>query len=275
MPCSMFHVKRNNMKTIINWKVFFILWIAGVLATLLVLPYVLEVQSSAIDLTTLGIPLPMLIILQTVQSAILLAIVVFLGLLLAGRVGLATPILDSVTRGESVSDKVRAILPLSIALGVVMTLVLLAIEVFYFQPAMMKELGDTAAALSLQAVQPAAWKGFLASFYGGIAEEILLRLFVMSLLVWLGKFISKTPQGRPTAIVFWIANILAAVLFGLGHLPTTALLVPLTTLVVTRAIILNGLIGVACGWLYLKHGLESAMVAHFSADIVLHVLLAL
>ena len=29
------------------------------------------------------------------------------------------------------------------------------------------------------------------------------------------------------------------------------------------------------GWLYQKHGIESAMIVHFSADIVLHVLMAL
>jgi membrane protease YdiL (CAAX protease family) len=263
------------MKTIINWKVFFILLAAAVVSTLLVLPYVLELQSSAIDLTKLGIPLPILITLQTAQTAIIFAIAIFAGLFFAGRVGLAMPILDSVTRGESVTGKVRTILPLSIILGVVTTLIVLGLEFFYFQPAMIKELGDSAAALNLQTSQPAAWKGFLASFYGGIAEEIQLRLFVMSLLAWLGRFISKTPEGKPTSFIFWTANILAAVLFGVGHLPTMSLLVPLTTLVMARTLVLNGLIGIVCGWLYWKRGLESAMIAHFSADIVLHVLLAL
>ncbi len=179
------------------------------------------------------------------------------------------------TRGESVPDRVRAILPLSIILGVLSTLIVLGLEFLYFQPAMMKELGDTATALNLQTSQPAAWKGFLASFYGGIAEEIHLRLFVMSFFAWLGNFISKTAEGKPTSAVFWTANILAAVLFGLGHLPATALLVPITLLIIVRAVLLNGLIGVVCGWLYWKRGLESAMISHFSADLVLHVLLAL
>jgi membrane protease YdiL (CAAX protease family) len=147
-------------------------------------------------------------------------------------------------------------------------------EFFVFQPALLKDLGGAGAALSLRS-QPAAWKGLLASFYGGIAEEILLRLFLMSLLVWLGRFFSRTAEGKPTSVVFWIANILAAVLFGLGHLPATSLLVPLTPLVITRAIVLNGLLGIIFGWLYWKQGLESAMLSHFSADIVLHVLLAL
>jgi len=238
------------MKSIINWKVFWILLAAAIIATILLLPYALEVQSSAIDLTKLPIPWPLVLTLQVAQNAILFAIAIFGGLFFAGRVGLGTPILDSVTRGEPVTDRVRALLPLSVILGVVTTLVVLGLEIFYFQPTMMKELGQTAAALNLQTSQPAAWKGSLASFYGGIAEEILLRLFVMSFFVWLGRFLSRTADGKPTSAIFWIANILAAVLFGLGHLPTTALLVPLTLLVIARAILLNGLIGVACGWLY-------------------------
>ncbi len=70
----------------------------------------------------------------------------------------------------------------------------------------------------------------------------------------------------------WIANLLAAVLFGLGHLPTTAALVVLTPMVVARAIVLNGLVGVVCGWLYWRESILAAMVAHFFGDIVLHVL---
>jgi len=262
------------MKTIINWKVFFILWIASIFSVIAILPYSLALQGNVLQNLKLSIPLPLVITLQIVQNAILFAIAIFGGLYFAGRVGLGTPILDAVTRGEPVTDRVRAILPLSLILGVITTLLVLGLEFFYFQPAMLKALGESAAALNLRS-QPAAWKGFLASFYGGIAEEILLRLLVMSFFVWLGRFFSKTPEGKPTNLVFWSANILAAVLFGLGHLPALSLSVPITPLVITRTVLLNGLIGIACGWLYWKRGLESAMIAHFSADMVLHVLLAL
>jgi membrane protease YdiL (CAAX protease family) len=97
----------------------------------------------------------------------------------------------------------------------------------------------------------------------------------MSFFAWLGRFISRTPEGKPTNAVFWIANILAAVLFGLGHLPTLSTLVPLTARMIVRTVVLNGLLGMIFGWLYWKRGLEAAMISHFSADIVLHVLLAL
>jgi membrane protease YdiL (CAAX protease family) len=46
----------------------------------------------------------------------------------------------------------------------------------------------------------------------------------------------------------------------------------LNPLVITRALVLNGVGGLAFGWLYWKQGLESAMIAHFSADVVLHVI---
>src|SRR5262249_24688424 len=120
------------------------------------------------------------------------------------------------------------------------------------------------------AANPAAWKGFLASFYGGIDEEVFLRFGVMTLLVLgVGK-IFHTGE-RPTGTAFWLANIIAATLFGLGHLPATAMLMPLTRLVVLRALLLNGIPGVVFGLLYWKRGLEAAMVSHFAADLVLHV----
>jgi hypothetical protein len=36
--------------------------------------------------------------------------------------------------------------------------------------------------------------------------------------------------------------------------------------------VLNGIGGIVFGWLYWRNGLESAMTAHFSADIVVHVM---
>jgi membrane protease YdiL (CAAX protease family) len=70
----------------------------------------------------------------------------------------------------------------------------------------------------------------------------------------------------------WTANILTAVLFGLAHLPATAALLPLTPLVIVRAIVLNGLAGVVFGWLYWRRGILLAMTSHFCADLVLHVI---
>jgi len=43
-------------------------------------------------------------------------------------------------------------------------------------------------------LNPPAWQGFLASFYGGINEEIAMRLFLMTLLTWIFFKIKKTEE---------------------------------------------------------------------------------
>ena len=266
----------QRLKDLINWKVYFILLIAVTLASIALLPYALALQTAG---TASAAPPPtfsQMLVTQIVQGVPLFAVLIFLGMILMKRIGLGAPVLDAVTKGEreSASGTLRRVLLISIVLGVVASLVMTGLDIA-LRPLLVQELGDKASVFVTPAAKPAAWKGFLASFYGGIAEEIQLRLFFMSLLAWLGSFISRTSEGKPTKAIFWIANILAAVLFGVGHLQTVALFVPLTALVTFRTLLLNGVGGVIFGWLYQTRGLESAMIAHFSADIVLHVLFAL
>jgi membrane protease YdiL (CAAX protease family) len=73
----------------------------------------------------------------------------------------------------------------------------------------------------------------------------------------------------------WLAIIIAAVIFGIGHLPAVMAITTLTPLVIARTIVLNAVGGIIFGWLYWKKGLESSMISHFSADLVLHVMLPL
>ncbi|WP_369900199.1 type II CAAX prenyl endopeptidase Rce1 family protein [Bacillus manliponensis] len=114
--------------------------------------------------------------------------------------------------------------------------------------------------------------------YGGILEEIMMRLFVMSLLVFiLWKLFarSKTKEHIPVWI-FIIANIGAALLFAAGHLPATAMLFGhLDTLILIRCFILNSIPGLIFGWLYWKHGLHYAMIAHAFTHVTIYVILYL
>ncbi len=258
-----------------NWKIFWILLGAASLGLVAIIPYSLALQVGGSQPAQLPMPLPLLVVVQIAQLMVMFGIAIALGLLLAGRIGLGLPILEARLRGEKAADRVRAMLPISLVLGVAAALLIIALDVFIFQPLLKTQLSSQALSNNLRNATPAAWKGFLASFYGGIDEEILLRLFLMSLLAWLGRLIGRVPEGRPSAAVLWLANVLAAVLFGLGHLPATALIFPLTPLVIIRAVVLNGLAGVAFGYLYFKHGLESAMLSHFTGDLILHVLFAL
>jgi hypothetical protein len=257
-----------------NWKLFLILWLAGVFGVIAVIPYTMTLQSDMLQNLELPIPLPALIAIQIIQGSILLAVLTALGLLLANRIGLGSPIIEAWLNKESITEKIKSILPISIILGLIAGVLIIVLDVYVFQPLLLTELGEQANAIS-QTAQPSAWQGFLASFYGGIAEELQLRLFFMSLLAWIGSFIVKPINGKANVTVLWITNILAAIAFGLGHLPAASLILPLTTLVVIRIIVLNSIGGIIFGWLYQTRGIESAMIAHFSADIVLHVLFAI
>jgi hypothetical protein len=258
-----------------NWKVFAILLAASVVGFVSVLPYTFTIQSETLKTTQLPLPLPLVLVIQGVQNAVLFAVVGGLGYLLATKIGLGLPFVEGWLNGQPIWNDLPRIALVAAVGGVVAGLVIVAADQWVFGPpmeALLKASGVTLPA----SISPPAWQGFLASFYGGIVEETLLRLGVLTLLAWLGQFASRTPDNRPTLGVLWIANILAAILFGLGHLPTTALVgIPITPLVVARAVVLNGVIGVFAGWLYWRWGLESAIVAHFSADIILHVLLPL
>ena len=98
--------------------------------------------------------------------------------------------------------------------------------------------------------------------YGGITEELLLRWGFMSFLVWLGWLILRRFSSRPPAGVVWVAIAISAILFGIGHLPALAAMVPLTTIIVLRTVLLNAIGGVIFGWLYWRYSLEAAVVAH-------------
>lgn len=229
-----------------------------------ILPYQLTLLGG---LEKLAIPLYLVIVSTMVNNSILFAIIIFLGLLISGKVGLGLPILEGWLKGENVKDKFKSILPLSLGLGVLAGVLIIGFDVLF------SLVGST---ISLSGTTlPPAWQGLLSSLYGGINEEVLMRLFVMSLLVYLTFKIRKTEDGSPTRLGVWISIILAALLFGVGHLPTAMALGLVTPLLVARIIILNSIGGIIFGWLYWKKGLESAMVSHFSADLILHVLLPL
>lgn len=257
----------KSQNRVLSLKVFSLLLLGAIIGVVAIIPYALALQPLP---PALQGQLGLVLLASIVQNGILFGIASALGLWLGGKVGLGAPMLRDWLAGNPEAPRAfRAGLPLAVALGVGSSVLVAVLDLAIFQPFMPAPL----VAMTNAALVPPAWQGFLASFYGGINEELLLRLFLMSLLVWIGCKLSRA--ATPGHAVAWTANILAAVLFGAGHLPATAALFPLTAVVVIRALLLNGLIGVAAGWLYWRRGILLAMAAHFSADIELHVLLPL
>lgn len=104
--------------------------------------------------------------------------------------------------------------------------------------------------------------------YGGVIEEVMLRLFWMSLVAFVLWKIFDRKQECPSTGVLIAANIIAALLFAAGHLPAIEQMMGLTPMIVFRCFLLNGGIGLLLGWLYRKYGLRYAMIAHGGCHIV-------
>ena len=247
-------------------KLFTILLIACIFGTIAVLPYTLTLQGELLQ--NLPVPLYVLLTAQLIQAIVLFGVAIFVGLHLARKVGLGLPILEGWLEGREVKSYLKSILGISIGLGILAGILIIGLDLLFSSAGVPIDLTQAS-------INPPAWQGFLASFYGGINEEVLLRLFVMTLIAWMISRIKRTEEGKPASADMWSAIIIAAVIFGIGHLPAVMAITTLTPLVIVRTIILNAVGGIIFGWLYWKKGLESAMISHFSADIVLHVMLPL
>lgn len=242
---------------------FFVLFGLGMFGTLAVIPYAFSLNRD--KMSQVKQPLPVLALVSFLQTALLMALAIGVGLLAAGAVDLGAPYIQAALAGEAVLNSILALLPLAVGVGVLSGALIVLLDRYVFGPHMPE-------ALRAADVKTSAWKRFLASFYGGLGEEILMRLFLVTGFAWiLGRF-WQNGSGLPANGAYWAAITLAAVLFGLGHLPTTKAITPLTPLIIVRAVLLNGIAGIAFGWLYWQYGLVAAMIAHFCADIVLHLI---
>jgi hypothetical protein len=127
------------------------------------------------------------------------------------------------------------------------------------------------------------WRGFshptfpmslIASATAGIGEEIVFRVFVMGLWAFLLRPFLRQQRG----LVMWIANVVAALAFAAGHLPSAMYLLgvssplELPAVVLVEGVLLNGLVGLVAGQRYARDGLVAAAGFHFWADVVWHVL---
>ena len=247
------HTRRNML---------FVLLGLSLLSILCVFPYVLTLQGDVIQ--KIGQPVWLIFVVQFIQSAILFFIAIFLGLFFTQRIQFRLPLIEAIVEKGDYKSILKNIAGVSVLLGIGTAMAIYAVDILF------TFLG---ADITTHQNPAPVWQRLLAAVYGGTTEEILLRLFLMTFLIWLGMKLRRRKQPTSTSIV--VSIVLAAIIFGLGHLPLTASLTALSPLVVSRAIVLNGIGGVVFGWLFWKKGLESAMIAHFTADVFLLTLLPL
>lgn len=246
------------------FKVFAVLFIGIVFASFGAIPYATELISKVPEESLGTIPSDFVIGLLFVVQ---LSVFSILGLFISQKIKLGAPVIEALVTKKEANIDWKKFFTGSILIGFLIgAFLLLADYIFYL-------LGSDLSFFNSDL--PSWYKGLIGSFFGGIGEEIIYRLFFMSLLIWIINLIIKNNGNPPKTWTVYTAMIFAAVLFALAHLPLTASLSEITPLVVVRAILLNTIAGFGFGLLYWKKGLLYAMIAHFFADITLHVIAVL
>jgi hypothetical protein len=188
-----------------------------------------------------------------VQMTVVYGLVALAGLRLARRGGLQpAPFLS----GWTAEMGRRHATAFAAGIGLGLMLVISVATIRWIAPATLPP--------ALHPPSPAA--ALAASTVGSLGEEILFRLFLLSLLLCLLPC-------RPWKVGLAVA--LSSLLFAAAHSPAFVFLygglasVPAVSWV--WLISLNGLLGAAFGIVFLRGGILAAVLAHFGTDLVWHV----
>lgn len=239
-----------------KWRLGGALWLLGLPGVVAVVWALLPALKA--NEALLPLPLWAVVLLSGLQTAVLLAVAVALGVVLASRVGLAAPVVSAWLQGRPVVPALRQQLMPGLWGGLAGAAWLWALSLI--------------APDALKPSDPASTMPWgVKLLYGGITEELLVRWGVMTLLLWLGWRLLQRGEGAPRTGLVAIAVGLSALLFALGHLPAAhAMAGVLTPSVVAFVLLGNTAFGVVAGVLYARNGLEAAIVAHVLAHAVSH-----
>lgn len=222
-------------------SIYIILWFCCILGLWAIIPYIYYMGIIHHSLSSF-------FLMYTIQYGILFAIVLWLSYLLVPKTDLQP------FNSKNFSKEI--LLP-GIVVGILTGLLLYILGKWLF----------TSSVFSI-AAPPPKWASIAGSVFGGINEEVLLRLFFFTLIYFL---LCKVNSKQWVSL--WVTNVIVAILFGVLHFPAAMNIAPLNTFEVTRILLLNGIPGLAFGWLYATRGFYAAAIAHFTTDIVYHVIL--
>jgi len=247
-------------------RLFLILFFAGVVGVFSILLVDLTALVALVPVPA-GTEIPSITwslkLLAVIQPTVILAVAVFIGITLAPKVGLRAPTAEALAAGSAVASALKPqIVPGLI--GGALGGFFIILSSLLFKPLLSAETINRVGQFGKLLPLPTRL------LYGGITEELLLRWGVMTLLVWLMWRLLQKRQAAPTQATFVTANVISALVFGVGHLPIAFMLLPNASLaLVLFVIIANSTFGIIAGYLFWKKGLESSMIAHMVGHVVL------
>jgi hypothetical protein len=252
------------------WRTFAFLVAAGTLTGPLVIPYFLGLAAIAPGPQ----PTPSLVSLilwGLIQNLVFLIPGTGIGLLVARKIGLGAPYLESWLDGASGPvQPFSSVVQPALFWAAATAIIAFAIDGFFRYV-----LGVDFPAPEIHArIAVPWWRSGLASFWAPWTEEIFDRLFLLSLLAWVGmKLFRILREGPGRWIALSVANLTTAFFFGWYHISNEELFAnPVPSIAALRTLLILLPVGLAFGWLYIRRGLEAAILAHFISDLIVHVL---
>jgi hypothetical protein len=121
---------------------------------------------------------------------------------------------------------------------------------------------------------PSLDANLLKALYGGIFEELFLRLLAIPsiaiLIFSIEKTLSQKMNWAPRKPVMWLSISLVALLYGCANLAVAAQYSqPITIYIAAQVLLSHGFLGIALGWLFWRKGIEAAIVAHLTTNLFL------
>jgi hypothetical protein len=225
------------------------------------------------------------------------------GLLAAHRIGLGAPIVENWLRGEPIKPQVRPTLVPSLVVGILLAVISMLPNLSVFHPN--RQLAHQEAERISESPEAAKLAEKLGKFVderpltltsltvsylnAAIRVELISRLFLLSVIALIFAKITGSPSGTASnrvlfsavlglaaigaiASVVWQGAATKMIYSSIGMIKTVH---DSFWLVIARALLRTIPGAVGFGWLYVRFGIESAILSAFVASVVAHLLFVL
>jgi hypothetical protein len=184
---------------------------------------------------------------------------------LAGFLGLRIwrwSALPSLLKTQSTNRFTRVLRPVaSFGLGLLLGLVVLGVIRIAIEPSLPAAGARIAAASALP-----IWRRIVIIYVAAVGEELVFRLLLLSVATGLTMRLLRRAPHEPGRGVVWSAICLSALGFAAVHLPAWSGVAPWSLGLALMVITLNGVGGLAFGYVFVTRGIVAAMWAHAGAD---------
>jgi hypothetical protein len=287
------------------WREFWLLWSAGAItgAIFAALVRIPTTPIAAVLLLRGHSQKPLLVGTEAIEITVELAIAVSCGLLAAHRIGLGAPIVEKWLCGEPIKSQVRALLIPSLVMGILLAVISMLPNLSVFHPnrqlshheaERISESPDGAKVaeklVRFVDERPLTLTSLTVSYLNAaIRVELISRLFLLSIIALIFAKITGSPSGTASNRVLFSAVLGVAAIGAIADVAwrsaTTKMMFSSLGLintvhdpfwvVIARALLRTVPGAVGFGLLYVRRGIESAILSAFVASVVAHLLFVL